>query len=217
VARAGRVPTLFSAQALLGEDDTRLNDPRIRALYPSWDYAKLKARVKLMRESDPALALANLERQVRQIRDIMAAGWHVMTGTDAPIDFSGISLHLNLRGMVRFGVSPHDALLSATRHSGEFLNEPIGRIAPGMLADMILVEGDPLNRIEDVAAVKWAIVNGMAHTPEALIAPFADRRRSALDGARTHAAHGVALVGGCGLSGAQQGELLRGSPRLRRW
>jgi imidazolonepropionase-like amidohydrolase len=178
-ARAGRVPTLFSAHALLGESDEWLDDPRVRALYPAWDYAKLAARVKLMRESDPAPALANLARQVRQIRDIMAAGWHVMTGTDAPIDFSGISLHLNLRGMVRFGITPHEALLTATRHSGEFMNEPIGRIAPGMLADMILVHGDPLNRIEDAAKVQWIILNGTPQTPDALIAPFAGVRTSA--------------------------------------
>ncbi|MEG3182166.1 amidohydrolase family protein [Sphingomonas sp. LT1P40] len=126
-----------------------------------------------MKDTDPAPALANLKRQVQQIRDIMDRGWHVVTGTDAPIDFSGISLHLNLRGMVRFGVSPYEALLSATRHSGAFLGEPIGRIAPGMLADLILVEGDPLGRIEDAAAVRQVVVNGVAHTPESLMAPFA--------------------------------------------
>lgn len=177
-ARAGRVPTLFTAHALLAESDEWIDDPRIRTLYPSWDYAKLKARAKLMKESDQAASLANLERQVRQIRDMMAQGWHVISGTDAPIDFSGISLHLNLRGMVRFGISPHDALLSATRHSADFLNEPLGRIAKGMLADMILVDGDPLKRIEDVAAVRHVIVNGVAHTPQTLMKPFADARSS---------------------------------------
>ncbi len=177
-AKAGRVPTLFSAHVLLSENDEWLKDARIRTLYPSWDYAKLKARAKLMKDTAPAPALANLERQVRQIRDMMRDGWHVVTGTDAPIDFSGISLHLNLRGMVRFGISPYEALLSATRHSGAFLNEPIGRIASGMLADMILVEGDPLKRIEDAAKVQQVIVNGVAHAPRALMAPFADTQAS---------------------------------------
>ena len=181
-ARAGRVPTLFSAQVLLGESDEWMTDARVRSLYPSWDYAKLKARTKAMRENDPAPALASLERQVRQIRDIMLAGWHVISGTDAPIDFSGVSLHLNLRAMVRFGITPHEALLSATRHSGAFLNEPIGRIAPGMLADLILVEGDPLKRIEDVAAVERVIINGVQHTPESLMAPFAKRMEAPVAG-----------------------------------
>ncbi|MEG3182167.1 hypothetical protein [Sphingomonas sp. LT1P40] len=38
-ARAGRIPMLFSAHALLGENDDWLRDARIRTLYPSWDYA----------------------------------------------------------------------------------------------------------------------------------------------------------------------------------
>lgn len=178
-ARAGRVPTLFNARALLGEDDGLVRDARIRTLYPSWDYAGLKAFAEATRNSDRAPMLDNLARQVQQIRDMMQLGWHVVTGTDAPIDFTAISLHLNLRGMVRFGISPRDALLTATRHSGEFLNEPLGRIAPGMLADMILVRGDPLTRIEDAAAVERAIINGVAHTPGSLMAPFVGEPASA--------------------------------------
>lgn len=179
-AKAGRTPTLFTAGVLLGEDDGLVRDRRVRMLYPSWDYAKLKARAKAMREGDRSSMLANLERQVRQIRDTMAKGWHVISGTDSPIDFSGVSLHLNLRAMVRFGISPHDALLSATRHSGDFLGEPLGRVAPGMLADLILVKGDPLARIEDTANVEHVLVNGVAHTPEGLIAPFAGTEKVAV-------------------------------------
>ncbi len=175
-AKAGRTPTLFVASVLLGEDDALVRDARIRTLYPSWDYAKLKARAKAMKDGDRTPMLANLERQVEQIKQTMHKGWHVISGTDSPIDFSGVSLHLNLRAMARFGISPYDSLLSATRHSGEFLGEPIGRIAPGMLADMILVDGDPLKRVEDAAAVEQVIVNGVAHTPTSLMAPFADKR-----------------------------------------
>lgn len=182
-AKAGRTPTLFIASVLLGEDDRLARDPRIRALYPQWEYAKLLARVKAMQVRDRAPLLANLERQVAQIRQTMAFGWHVINGTDAPIDLVAISLHLAMRGMVRYGMTPHEALLSTTRHSGEFLDEPIGRIAPGMLADMILVEGDPLSRIEDVAAVRHTIANGFVYSPETLIAPFAAPPRSAVKNA----------------------------------
>ncbi|MEH3105951.1 MAG: amidohydrolase family protein [Sphingomonas fennica] len=110
----------------------------------------------------------------------MAAGWHVISGTDAPIDFVAISLHLNLRAMQRFGVSGHDVLLSATRHSADFLGEPLGRIAPGMLADLIAVEGDPLANVADAAAVRHVVVGGAVHTPATLTAPFAGRQAVAL-------------------------------------
>jgi len=172
-ARAGRTPTLFAATALLGEDDEFAKDARIRTLYPSWEYDKLLGRMKAMAGDGGKPMLASLERQVEQIKLMLAAGWHPISGTDAPIDLTAVSLHLNLRAMVRCGISPHDALMMTTRWSGEFLGEPIGRIERGMLADMILVEGDPLKDVNAVARVKQVIANGVVRTPEELMAPFA--------------------------------------------
>lgn len=171
-AKAGRTPTLFAATALLGLDDGFTRDPRITTLYPSWEFTKLTGRVKAMSGEGGAVMMASLERQVAQIKQMLAAGWHPLSGTDAPIDLTAISLHLNLRGMVKYGVSPLDALMMTTRWSGEFLNEPIGRIAHGMLADLILVEGDPLKDVSAVANVRQVVANGVVHTPDALMAPF---------------------------------------------
>jgi len=178
-ARAGRTPTLFAATALLGLDDSFTRDPRITTLYPDWEFAKLTGRVKAMSGEGGAVMLASLERQVAQIKQMLAAGWHPLSGTDAPIDLTAISLHLNLRGMVKYGVSPFDALMMTTRWSGEFLNEPIGRIERGMLADLILVEGDPLRDVSAVANVRQVVANGVAHTPETLMAPFATAKPQA--------------------------------------
>jgi len=171
-AKAMRTPTLFIATALLGEDDSLARDPRITTLFPSWEYEKLKARVKAMKEGDTAPYLASLQRQVNQIKQTIAYGGRVMSGTDAPIDLVAISLHLNLRGMVRGGMTPVEALYTATRNSGEFLGEPIGRIAPGMLADLLVVEGDPLADIAALAATRTVVMNGVVHTPETLMKPF---------------------------------------------
>jgi hypothetical protein len=74
--------------------------------------------------------------------------------------------------MTRFGISPFEALLTATRHAGEFLHEPLGTIASGQLADLILVEGDPLARVEDVARIRRVVANGIVHDMPSLLAPF---------------------------------------------
>lgn len=179
-AKAARTPTLFVATALLGLDDELAHDPRIKAMFPPWEYEKLMKRVEAMRGETGKVMLAALERQVAQIKQTMAAGWHIISGTDAPIDLVAISLHLNLRGMTKNGITPHDALLTATRYSGAFLGEPLGTIAPGMLADMILVDGDPLARVEDAANVRHVLSNGFAHTPESLMAPFTAIKPSAV-------------------------------------
>lgn len=172
-ARAGRTPTLFSANALLPDHPDLVDDPRVRTLLPPWEYARFKAGAAAMASRDRTSMLAALERHVRQIQDMMALGWHVHTGTDAPIDTVAVSLHLNLRAMTRFGISPYETLLTATRHAGAFLHEPVGTIATGQLADLVLVSGDPLRRVEDAANVKLTLVGGVAHDPAALIAPFA--------------------------------------------
>ena len=61
------------------------------------------------------------------------------------------------------------------------MNEPIGAIRRGLLADMVLVEGDPLARIEDAAAVRHVLINGLAHTPASLTAPFATQQVSTIE------------------------------------
>ncbi|MCJ2182908.1 amidohydrolase family protein [Novosphingobium sp. 1949] len=179
-AKAGRTNTLFVAQALLGLDDTLVHDPRIKILFPSWEYAKLVARVKALTGEGGKPLLASLERQVAQIKATMELGWHFLAGTDAPIDLVAISLHLNLRGMARYGVRPVDALKCATSHAGTFLDEPVGRIAPGMLADLILVRGDPLKDVAAAADVEMAMMGGAAHSPESLMKPFVAVPDSAL-------------------------------------
>jgi Tol biopolymer transport system component len=172
-SQAARTPTLFTATVLLGEDTSLVNDPRIKTLYPSWEHAKLVDRAKQMAAGDPTPMLSQLERNVAQVKDTLRSGGRVISGTDAPIDFVAVSLHLNLRGMVKYGLTPYEALLTATRFSGEFLEEPLGVVTPGAYADLLLVDGDPLARIEDVAAVRQVIKNGRVFTVDELVGPFA--------------------------------------------
>jgi adenine deaminase len=116
---------------------------------------------------------------------MLRSGGRVLCGTDAPIDFLAVSLHLNLRAMVKYGLTPYEALLTTTRFPGEFLDEPLGIIAPGALADLLLVEGDPLARIEDAAAVRQVMKNGELFTLDELIGPFAGSPGAATDAEQT--------------------------------
>jgi Tol biopolymer transport system component len=183
--RTYRTPTLFAATALLGNDQTWIDDPRIKALYPAWEYARLVERAKQMSGPAQAIVLQTLERSVVQIRESIRNGGRIISGTDAPIDFVAISLHLNLRAMVRFGLSPYEALLTATSIPAEFLGQPIGAIEPGALADLVVVDGNPLANIEDAAKVRHVIYNGNAYSIDDLIGPFGStpaksERRAAL-------------------------------------
>lgn len=172
-SRAARTTTLFNAAVLFAEDRSLIDDIRVKALYPSWEYVRLLEYARNMAANDPAATLANLQRSVAQVKAILRRGGVILCGTDAPIDFVGVSLHLNLRAMVKFGLTPYEALLTTTRTPGEFLGEPIGKVTAGALADLVLVAGDPLKRIDDAAAVRQVIRNGAVFTVEELMSPFA--------------------------------------------
>lgn len=172
---ARRTPTLFTASALYGEDRSLVEDERTRTLYPPWEYAKLTERARQAAASDLTSAKASLAANVAHIRAIVRNGGRVVTGTDSPIDFNGISLHMNLRAMVKYGMTPFEALTTATRYSGEFLGEPLGVLTPGAYADLVVTEGDPLVTIEDAARVRHVIKNGEVFDIPGLLAPFAGK------------------------------------------
>jgi len=176
---ARRTPTLFTASALYGTDRSLVDDPRTRALYPPWEYARLIQRATQAAAGDNAVPLAALAANVAHLRAILEQGGRVVTGTDSPIDFNGISLHMNLRAMVKYGMTPAEALTTATRYAGEFLDQPLGVIAPGMLADLVVTNGNPLARIEDAAAVRYVIKNGEVYDLPAILGPFAGMKTAA--------------------------------------
>lgn len=184
---ARRTPTLFTSSALYGTDRSLVDDPRTRALYPPWEYARLLQRAAQAAASDNTVPLTALAANVAHLRAILGQGGRVVTGTDSPIDFNGISLHMNLRAMVKYGMTPAEALTTATRYAGEFLDQPLGVIAPGMLADMVITEGNPLARIEDAAAVRYVVKNGEVYDLPAILGPFAKMSPAAVVPARASA------------------------------
>lgn len=179
-SKAARTPTLFTSTALLGDDRSLVDDPRVKALYPPWEYARLLERAKQMAAMDRTSILASLSRNVAEVARTVRAGGRITTGTDSPIDFNAVSLHMNLRAMVRYGMTPFEALVTATSASGAYLDEPLGSIAPGNYADLVLVEGDPLARIEDAAKVSKVVKHGAVYTVADLIGPFAQTQQAAL-------------------------------------
>jgi len=194
-AQAVRTPTLFGAAALFKDDTSLVEDRRVKSLYPAWEYASLQAAVTTAKTTDITAALANLASEVAQIVATLRAGGIVITGTDSPIDHTAVSTHMNLRAMVKYGVTPYQALVTATRAPGEFLQAPIGTVRPGMLADLAIVEGNPLQRIEDAAAVRQVVLGGAVHTVDGLLGPFAAAESTrAAAGSATAAAAGSTVA-----------------------
>ncbi|WP_158240769.1 amidohydrolase family protein [Telmatospirillum siberiense] len=186
-----RTPTLFGLEGMLGDWPGLLDDPRLSVLFPAWEQAPLRKAAA----AGPSKPVPMVAHQVEGVMSLMREGVKIVTGTDYPIVAPALSMHLNLRAMVRYGMRPVDALRSATSVSGDVLGQGIGAIEAGKLADIIVVDGDPLRVIDDAARVEQVMVNGFLHDVEGLIAPFRGKDAGAATETPQHATAGPAAQG----------------------
>ena len=103
-----------------------------------------------------------LELVGRAARAARAAGVLVIFGTDAGVYEHGRNAQEFAQYVELLGMTPAQALASATTGAARLLNleSEIGRIAPGMSADLIAVDGDPLTDIRVLERVAFAMVRG---------------------------------------------------------
>jgi imidazolonepropionase-like amidohydrolase len=95
----------------------------------------------------------------------LQAGLKIVYGTDVGGFSWDQPIAQDFPYMVKFGMSPLEALRSATVRPAEMLDMTgqIGVIAPGSYADIIAVEGDPLNNIEALSNVQFVMKDGQVY------------------------------------------------------
>ncbi len=91
-----------------------------------------------------------------------------MAGTDSP---NAVNLHGELAAYVAAGMTPYQALRAATVTPAEALGLDAGSVEAGRLADLVLVEGNPLEDIGAALKVKKVLANGRLHDVKDLVAP----------------------------------------------
>lgn len=94
-------------------------------------------------------------------------------GTDSPLVVPGIQLHLNLRaaGLV---LGNYTALQTVTINAAKMalVDQDLGSVEPGKLADLIAVRCNPLSDLRAAEAVEVVMKNGRAYTQAEILAPF---------------------------------------------
>ena len=103
--------------------------------------------------------LGNVQTTLKRLH---ANGVNIVAGTDSPIFPYGLALIIELSTYVDAGLTPAEAIRTATINAAKALGaeDNVGRIAPGMLADLIIVDGDPLANITDLLNVSVVMQNG---------------------------------------------------------
>jgi len=97
------------------------------------------------------------------LRQLVKAGGNVVTGTDSgAADIPGISLHRELEFMVAAGLSPMQAIQAATKVGADYLGKAreLGTLEEGKLADLIIVNGNPLENIRQTRRIDAVIKDG---------------------------------------------------------
>jgi amidohydrolase family protein len=110
---------------------------------------------------DRALAAALIERSVSLVLQMQQAGVGVMAGTDLSLAPEDLPRELEL--LVQAGLSPMEALQSATISPARFLGmaDSLGAVQPSKVADLVLLQADPLVDIRNVSRVQVVIRAGV--------------------------------------------------------
>lgn len=167
-------PTL-SVMATLsrsGEGARLAADPRIAPMLQPAQKDALGQTFPLPKNIDQ-----HLPNALENVRRLHAAGVTLLAGTDAgnPGTTHGASQHAELALLVQAGLTPVEALRAATSAPAQrFGLSDRGRIAPGLRADLVLVDGDPGTDITATRAIRTVWKNGysvarVAGTPAARV------------------------------------------------
>ncbi|HTS87570.1 MAG TPA: amidohydrolase family protein [Gemmatimonadales bacterium] len=173
------VPTLVLHETYSRLDDPAvLNQPDLKTVPDSilkkWNLPDMIARAGWS-SADYAAFRASRPNQDLFVREFRAAGGRIVAGTDASNQLlvPGLSLHSELELLVAAGLTPQDALATATRNAAELLGaDSLGEIAPGKVADLVVLGGNPLANIRNTRLIQRVMVRGQLYRADSLRAGF---------------------------------------------
>ena len=168
VLSAPRTPD--SEVVALLDDESGSSDPRRRLMPPplvDWWRVQVTER---MQDTVAARRLADVwraayDRTLEIVRGVRAAGVPILVGTDAGsvMVFPGLSVHEEMELLVRdAGLTPREALWGATLGPARYfeMDRELGTIEVGKIADLVLLDADPLVDIRNTVRIRAVVLRG---------------------------------------------------------
>jgi imidazolonepropionase-like amidohydrolase len=174
-ARVVNIPTLVLHETFSRLDDpAMLNQPDLKTVPESvvkrWNLPDMVARAGWTGADYPAFR-ASRGKEDLFLREFRAAGGRIVAGTDAGVQMivPGLSLHTELELLVNAGLTPADAIETATHDAAQLLGaDSLGLIAPGKVADLVVLRSNPLKDIRNTRTVQRVMVRGQLYSADSL-------------------------------------------------
>jgi len=171
-------PTLVIAKETEVPDlNADRNDPNNQYLSEKVveQYVNLKSPIYELPSELQAAGLEAFQKQEKFVGMCNRAGVRIIAGTDGPGIGSllpGFGLHRELELLVESGLSPWQALRAASLTAAEALgkDDRLGTVETGKLADMVVLDADPLREIQNLRKIHLVVQGGKTYTPDALFA-----------------------------------------------
>lgn len=172
-------PTLTTFAAMVNARDPAVREsadadripPVLRASYASSDFTVGWDREQFGR------AQRAWPRVQEWVRRLHAAGVPLAVGSDTPMPWvpAGASLHDEMRLLVEAGVPSIEVLVGATRTGARLarVDSLVGTIEVGKVADLVLLEADPIADIRNTRSIRWVMMGGRLESPAPSVAPWA--------------------------------------------
>ena len=148
---------------LLSDEDYIRNDERLKYIEPN-ERQEWVRRAGQTRKIPLQTRQRRYEKMLSTIHEMSQAGVPIMAGTDLgnPFVIAGFSLHDELELFVKSGFLPLQALQTATVNPARYLGQlkDFGTVEKGKIADLVLLEADPLEAIGNTRRIFAVIVNG---------------------------------------------------------
>lgn len=140
--------------------------------FKAWWAANRNKDMENFTEEDYANFKKRLAINGKIINKLHDLGVKILAGTDVPNPYiiTGISLHEELEQFVNAGMSPADALKTATLYPAQYFkhSEIFGLVDVNYMADLVVLDANPLEDISNTQRIHAVIYNGQLHTEENL-------------------------------------------------
>ena len=162
-------PTIMALEMMAALPSERLPSDTLVHYIPKMLLQAMAAALEIpsdMPADANAIGRALYRKQLEVVGRMARSGVRLLAGTDAPLPNSvpGFGLHSELEGMVAAGLTPWEALRTATiEPSRYFAADSVGRICVGCVADLVVLEADPRADIRNTRRISMVVARGKTY------------------------------------------------------